>query len=146
MDDYLKYWRVIRQYVKVKYGLTQSDLDVLMFIYTEKYFPKARFDEFARIVSWDADRFKRLKEKGWIESFRKYDPHTNTRAIYQISPDGKRVVQSIYRMLKGEEMPIAPKYNPMFKGNAKYMSKVYRNSIRELNAYLKQQQQRPSPE
>jgi hypothetical protein len=145
MDDYLKYWRVIRQYIKVKYGLTQSDLDMLMFIYTEKYFSKARFDEFSRIVSWDADRFKRLKENGWIESFRKYDPHTNTRAIYQISPDGKRVVQSIYRMLKGEEMPITPKYNPMFKNNAKYMSKVYRNSIRELNSYLKQQQ-RPSHE
>lgn len=145
MDDYLKYWRVIRQYIKTKYGLTQSDLDMLMFIYTEKYFSKARFDEFSRIVSWDADRFKRLKENGWIESFRKYDPHTNTRAIYQISPDGKRVVQSIYRMLKGEEMPITPKYNPMFKNNAKYMSKVYRNSIRELNAYLKQQQ-RPSHE
>jgi hypothetical protein len=140
MDDYLKYWRVIRQYIKVKYGLTQSDLDMLMFIYTEKYFSKARFDEFSRIVSWDADRFKRLKENGWIESFRKYDPRTNTRAIYQISPDGKRVVQSIYRMLKGEEMPITPKYNPMFKNNAKYMSKVYRNSIRELNSYLKQQQ------
>lgn len=143
MDDYLKYWRVIRQYIKVKYGLTQSDLDMLMFIYTEKYFSKARFDEFSRIVSWDADRFKRLKENGWIESFRKYDPRTNTRAIYQISPDGKRVVQSIYRMLRGEEMPITPKYNPMFKSNAKYMSKVYRNSIRELNSYLKQQQ-RPS--
>lgn len=143
MDDYLKYWRVIRQYIKTKYGLTQSDLDMLMFIYTEKYFSKARFDEFSRIVSWDADRFKRLKENGWIESFRKYDPRTNTRAIYQISPDGKRVVQSIYRMLKGEEMPITPKYNPMFKSNAKYMSKVYRNSIRELNSYLKQQQ-RPS--
>ena len=145
MDDYLKYWRVIRQYIKVKYGLTQSDLDMLMFIYTEKYFSKARFDEFSRIVSWDADRFKRLKENGWIESFRKYDPHTNTRAIYQISPDGKRVVQSIYRMLKCEEMPITPKYNPMFKNNANYMSKVYRNSIRELNSYLKQQQ-RPSHE
>lgn len=143
MDDYLKYWRVIRQYIKTKYGLTQSDLDMLMFIYTEKYFSKARFDEFSRIVSWDADRFKRLKENGWIESFRKYDPRTNTRAIYQISPDGKRVVQSIYRMLRGEEMPITPKYNPMFKNNAKYMSKVYRNSIRELNSYLKQQQ-RPS--
>jgi hypothetical protein len=145
MDDYLKYWRVIRQYIKVKHGLTQSDLDMLMFIYTEKYFSKARFDEFSRIVSWDADRFKRLKENGWIESFRKYDPRTNTRAIYQISPDGKRVVQSIYRMLKGEEMPITPKYNPMFKSNAKYMSKVYRNSIRELNSYLKQQQ-RPARE
>jgi len=146
MDDYLKYWRVIRQYIKTKHGLTQSDLDMLMFIYTEKYFSKARFDEFSRVVSWDADRFKRLKENGWIESFRKYDPHTNTRAIYQISPAGKRVVSSIYKMLKGEEMPTNPQINPMFKNNAKYMSKVYRNSIREMNMGLKQQQQRHAPE
>jgi len=146
MDDYLKYWRVIRQYIKTKHGLTQSDLDMLMFIYTEKYFSKARFDEFSRVVSWDADRFKRLKENGWIESFRKYDPHTNTRAIYQISPAGKRVVRSIYKMLKGEEMPTNPQINPMFKNNAKYMSKVYRNSIREMNMGLKQQQQRHAPE
>lgn len=146
MDDYLKYWRVIRQYIKTKHGLTQSDLDMLMFIYTEKYFSKARFDEFSRVVSWDADRFKRLKEDGWIESFRKYDPHTNTRAIYQISPAGKRVVSSIYKMLRGEEMPTNPQINPMFKNNAKYMSKVYRNSIREMNMGLKQQRQRHAPE
>ena len=42
-DDYLKYWKVIRQYVKVKYELTQSDLDMLLFLYSEKYFDRAKF-------------------------------------------------------------------------------------------------------
>ena len=37
-EDYLKYWRVIRQFTKIKYGLTQSDLDMLFFLYSEKYF------------------------------------------------------------------------------------------------------------
>ena len=37
-DDYMKYWRVIRQFAKVKYELTQSDLDMMFFLYSEKYF------------------------------------------------------------------------------------------------------------
>ena len=47
-DDYLKYWRVIRQFVKIKYELTQADLDVLLFLYSEKYFDKNKFEEYRR--------------------------------------------------------------------------------------------------
>jgi hypothetical protein len=39
-NDYLKYWRVIRYYIKNKYGLTQADLDILLFLYSEQYFTK----------------------------------------------------------------------------------------------------------
>ena len=52
-DDYLKYWRVIRQFVKVKYNLSQSDLDILLFLYSEKYFDRGKFDEFDNILGWD---------------------------------------------------------------------------------------------
>jgi len=146
MDDYLKYWRVIRQYIKTKHGLTQSDLDMILFMRTEGYFSKADFDDFVRVVSWDEKRFKRLLADGWIESFRKYDPHKNTRALYNLSPKAKKMVSSIYKMLSGEEMPVRQESNPMFRKNAKYMSKVYRNAIREMNSRLRQQQQRHAPE
>jgi hypothetical protein len=113
---------------------------------TEGYFSKAQFDDFVRVVSWDEKRFKRLLADGWIESFRKYDPHTNTRALYNLSPKAKKMVSSIYKMLSGEEMPTKQDSNPMFKNNAKYMSKVYRNAVREMNSRLRQQQQRHAPE
>ena len=51
-SDYLKYWRVIRQYVKVRYGLNQADLDMLLFLYSEKYFGKDKFQEFNELLSW----------------------------------------------------------------------------------------------
>lgn len=76
MDDYLKYWKVIRQYVKIKYGLNQADLDMLLFLHSEAYFNKDKFDEFTRVVGWDSKRFKRMLKDGWLESFRKTDPHT----------------------------------------------------------------------
>lgn len=140
MDDFLKYWRVIRQYTKVKHGLTQSDLDILFFLYSEKYFSKAKFEEFDLIISWEEDRFKRLKAQGWIESFRAYNTHTNTRAIYQLSMKAKRVVSSVYKMLKGQEMPTTPDANPMFKSNAGYMNKRYRRAVTQMNAELRQRQ------
>ena len=41
-NDYLKYWRVIRYFVKAKYGLSTADLEVLLFLYSEKYFGKGK--------------------------------------------------------------------------------------------------------
>ena len=65
-NDYLKYWRVIRYFIKAKYNLTQGDLDVVLFLNSEGYFDKAKFDEFDELLSWDEGRFKRLLRDGWI--------------------------------------------------------------------------------
>ena len=37
-NDYLKYWRVIRYFIKAKYGLSQAELDVILFLKSEGYF------------------------------------------------------------------------------------------------------------
>ena len=42
-NDYLKFWRVIRYYMKAKHGLSQVDLDILLFLYSEGYFGQADF-------------------------------------------------------------------------------------------------------
>jgi hypothetical protein len=44
-DDFLKYWRVIRFYVKRKYKINTEELDVLLFLYSEEYFNKDKFDK-----------------------------------------------------------------------------------------------------
>lgn len=55
-SDYLKYWRVIRNYVKVKYKLSQSDLDMLLFLYSESYFDRQKFKEFNAVLGWEKDK------------------------------------------------------------------------------------------
>ena len=40
-NDYLKYWRVVRYFIKIKYGISTGELDMLLFLYSEKYFGKA---------------------------------------------------------------------------------------------------------
>jgi hypothetical protein len=67
--DYLKFWRVIRYYVKSKHKLSQADLDIILFLYSESYFGREKFDEFAELVSWDKQRFGRLLKDKWFEFY-----------------------------------------------------------------------------
>ena len=127
-SDYLKYWRVIRQFIKSKYGLTQADLDMLLFLYTEDYFSKDKFQEFNELLSWDVTRFDRLRRDKWIEVFRKH--MGKRKALYTLSYKTKRMIDSLYKKLNGEEIPTSPSKNPMFKRNVKYSDKVYRNFMK----------------
>ncbi|MFN5250213.1 MAG: hypothetical protein ACK5DE_04145 [Bacteroidota bacterium] len=135
--DYLKFWRVIRYYVKAKHKLSQADLDIILFLYSEGYFGQDSFEKFVELVSWDINRFKRLKREGWIELFRKRSG--KKRALYQLSYKATRLVLDIYRKLNGEEIPVSKSANPMFLKNVSYNDKVYRNMILEMNAYNRAQ-------
>lgn len=142
-NDYLKYWKVIRHFFKVKYGLTQPDLDMLLFLYSEKYFSRDKFFEYNNILSWDSRRFSRLMKEGWIEIFRERDGRKKT--LYGVSYKTTRVIDSLYKKLNGEEIPTSLAANPMFLKNVKYTDKVYRNMILQMNEAIRQQQ-RHAPE
>jgi hypothetical protein len=144
-NDYLKFWRVIRYYMKSKHGLSQVDLDIILFLYSEGYFGKDRYDEFAELVSWEVGRFARLMKDGWIERFRRRTPHR--KALYQLTYKATRLVLDIYRKLNGEEIPTSLSANAMFLRNVSYNDKVYRNMIIEMNAYQRANKyRRPTPE
>jgi hypothetical protein len=142
-SDYLKYWRVIRYYMKSKYSLTQADLDMLLFLYSEKYFNKDKFEEFDRLLSWDEDRFNRLRKEGWIEVFRKYSKSTKQKALYQISRKGRMAITHMYKKLNGEEIPTSQSNNSMFAKKVSYSDKRYKEFIIKMNSDLRQQ--RPQP-
>lgn len=139
-EDYLKYWRVIRQWVKVRYNLTQCDLDLLLFLYSEKYFGRDKFDEYNTLLIWDTNRFFRLQQDGWIEKFR--NRVGKRKALYRLPIKTTRMIQSIYRKLSGEEIPVSPSQNKMFAKNVSYTDKRYRDMIIEMNALIKQQRHR----
>ena len=135
--DYLKYWRVVRYFIKAKYGIGTSDLDLLLFLYSETYFSKDKFNEFDELLSWEENRFDRLLRDGWISVFRKRSG--KTKALYEISYKGRRMIGSMYDKLNGVLIPEGKSTNPMFLAGASYQDKVYRNMIKEMNAFIKQQ-------
>ena len=138
--DYLKYWRVIRYFIKAKYSLTQGDLDMLLFLNSEKYFSKDKFEEFDELLSWDTDRFDRLLRDKWIVVFRKRVGKNKT--LYGLSYKTTRLINSIYKKLSGEEIPTSLSGNPMFAKNVSYTDKVYRNFIKSMNKFIRQQRHR----
>ena len=134
-SDYLKFWRIIRYYVKAKHELSQADLDIILFLYSESYFGKEKFEQYVELVSWDKERFTSLHTRKWIETFRRRG--TDGRSLYCLSDKAKLVVRDIYRKLEGEEIPTSLSNNPMFFKNVCYTDKVYRNMILEMNAYYR---------
>tara|TARA_R100001244_G_scaffold123902_1_gene93614 strand:- start:118 stop:564 length:447 start_codon:yes stop_codon:yes gene_type:complete len=143
VNDCLKYWRVIRYFIKAKYGLTTADLDMLLFLYSEDIFSKEKFKEFNNILSWDVIRFNRLLRDGWIEVFLRKQKKYKT--LYGVSFKTQRVINSIYKKLSGEEIPTSLSSNPMFAKNVKFSDTVYKKMIIEMNASIRQQR-RLSPE
>jgi hypothetical protein len=139
--DYLKFWKVIREYFKVRHNLSQADLDMLLYLYSERYFNITTFKQYEKIFVWDKHRFYRLIHEGWIELFaskQKGRPAMRSKALYCLSYKAKRMINSIYKKLEGEEIPETMCNNPMFKKNVRFSDKVYRNMIITMNEELKQ--------
>ena len=143
-NDYLKYWRVVKYYVKAKYGISQAELEMLLFLKSESYFNKDRFLEFNQVFSWNKNRFADLLRDGWIEVFRKGSgPRKN---LYQLSHKAKKMIDVVYKKLNGEEIATHENFNPMFKRNVSYNDKVYRNMIISMNDEIKQMKLKKSLE
>ena len=133
--DYLKYWRVIRYWVKAKYKIGTPDIDMLLFLYSEDIFNKTKFNEFEELMSWDVNRFDQLLKNGWVHVWRKKRGKETT--LYELTYKAKRLVNLIYRKLNGEEIGEDHRTNPLFMKDASFMDKVYRQSIIKINEEIK---------
>jgi len=143
-NDYLKYWKVIKQWAKASYGLSSADIEMMLFLYSEGLFTRPQFDEFEEIMSWDKLRFQKLLKEKWVIVWR--EKIGKESRLYELGFKGKRMVSSIYRKLNMEEtISESPYRNPIFKNNTKYSNKVYRKIIKEMNKTIRQQQ-RHAPE
>jgi hypothetical protein len=110
-------------------------MDMMLFLYSEQYFNKAKFDKFNNVMSWDRRRFDDLLKKGWIEIFRKRVG--NKATLYKLSHKANRMVNDMYKKLNGDEISEDPKYNPLYRKNTRYINKVYRNIITEMNQEIR---------
>tara|TARA_R100001509_G_scaffold162557_2_gene134468 strand:- start:551 stop:997 length:447 start_codon:yes stop_codon:yes gene_type:complete len=135
--DYLKYYRVIRYFFCAKYNISYPDLELLFFLYSEKYFKRKDFDNYASLYSWDDNRFYRLTNAGWIDTFKRHK--SGNKVIYKVSYKAVKMIDSFYKKLAGEEIPESPSSNPLFLKNVKYTDKVYRKMIKDMNEFIRQQ-------
>lgn len=136
-NDYLKYWKTVKQWAKAKYNLTTSQIELMLFLYSEGLFTKDQFEEFKEIMSWDRAMFFNMLKEEWIVKFR--ERKGNQATLYELGWKGKRVCAAIYRVLNKEEIISEDRRrNPMFKKNINYGNKIYRKMILKMNKEIKE--------
>lgn len=136
-SDFLKWWRVIRRYTCIRYELTEPDLDILLYLYSEGLFDYWTFTEYANCFGWDRHRFSRLKENKWIHVWTK--KKETEYKLYEVTRHGRHVCGNLYKMLNYQmEIPENPTNNPVAK-RRRYSDKVLLLSIKKFNEEVRKQ-------
>ena len=128
--NYLKYWRIVRYYAKKRYGLSTSELEMMLFFYDEPVFTRTQFLEFCSTMSWNKSRFKEMVDRDIIRLWR--DGKYQVSNLYELTFTSKRICNLVYKKLAGEEINDDPEKNKIMKGQS-YSDKMYRQMIDKMN-------------
>ena len=127
----LKYYRLTRKWACKTYGLTDADLELLIYLDHKGRFPRNEFIEGAYTYSWDKKRWEKLRSAGWIEVWRHRNRKSIKYSIFKTSFKCSQLVSRIYRILLGEEdMPTSER--SIFYNNKSYTDKVYNKAIDDM--------------
>ena len=129
----LKHYRIIRRWACRNNGLSDADLELLIYLDCIGLFNRLDFIDGAYSYSWDNRRWARLKADDWINVFAKRNRTTTKSNVYKVSFKGKQLINRMYRIMLGEEdIPTSTKRNVIMKGK-RYSDKVLIKSIKNVN-------------
>lgn len=131
--NFLKYYRVVRYYIKKKYDITLMELDMILYLYDMPFFRKEDFNYYGNTMSWDKKRFYEMIKKGLIKEWRPGKEQYAKAKMYELSHKAKSICSLTYKKLLQEEIISENAVsNPIFKKES-YMDKVYKNVIEKMN-------------
>lgn len=128
--EFLKHWRVVRYLIKQQYNISQEELELLLFLYSEGRFTKDDFEWYTAIVPWNPKRFKKLKDEGWIKSWG--SNYKKRRAVYCLTHKAKLMCARVYRLLLEEEAFPMSERNPV-SSPKRYMEWRYKRAMEDIN-------------
>tara|TARA_R110000803_G_scaffold99472_1_gene167548 strand:- start:3930 stop:4412 length:483 start_codon:yes stop_codon:yes gene_type:complete len=129
--NFLKYWRVVRYYIKRKYDISAAELDMLLYLYDLPYFKKSDFNYYGSVMSWDKKRFIAMKRKDLI---REWQRPGNQASLFELTSLGKTICRSTYKKLLGDEgISEFAQNNPVFKKET-FSDKMYSELIKKMNS------------
>jgi hypothetical protein len=127
----LKYYRLTRKWVCKTYGLNDADLELLIYLDCKGRFTRQGFIDGSYTMSWDKNRWERLKRDGWIETWRHRNRTTIMYSIFKTSFKCSQIISRVYRILLGEEdLPTSER--SVFYNNKSYTDKVYNKAIDDM--------------
>ncbi len=129
----LKHYRIIRRWACRNNGLSDADLELLIYFDCLDLFTKHDFEIGTYAYSWDNKRWNRLLKEGWIVVWRNRNRTTQKYNIYKVSFKCKQLISRMYRIMLGEEdIPTSEKRNSIMRGKT-YTDKVLQAAINNVN-------------
>lgn len=127
----LKYYRIVRKWACKTYGLTDADLELMIYLDHKGRFTRNEFIDGVYTYSWDKKRWEKLRSSGWIEVWRHRNRTSIKYSIFKTSFKCSQLVSRIYRVLLGEE-DIPTSDRSVFYNNKSYTDKVYNKAIDDM--------------
>ena len=129
----LKHYRIIRKWACKNNGLTDAELELLIYLDCIGLFTKHDFEIGTYSYSWNNRRWAKLKQNDWIVVWRNRNRTTQKYNIYKVSFKGQQLISRMYRIMLGEEdIPTSVRRNKIMKGDS-YINKVLQTSINNVN-------------
>ena len=127
----LKYYRLIRKWACKTYNLKDADLELLLYLDCKVRFTRNEFIDGSYTMSWDKNRWERLRRNNWIEVWRHRNRTTIKYSIYKTSFKCSQLISRIYRIMLGQEdLPTSER--SVFYENKSYTDKVYNKAIDDM--------------
>ena len=127
----LKYYRLGRKWACKTYRLNDADLELLIYLDCKNRFTRNEFIDGSYTMSWDKNRWERLRRDGWIEVWRHRNRTTIKYSIYKTSFKCSQLISRIYRIMLGQEdLPTSER--SVFYENVSYTDKVYNKAIDDM--------------
>lgn len=123
-----KYYRLVRKWACKTYNLTDAELELLIALDCIGRFTRQEFIEGTYTMSWNKQRWDKLRKEGWIETWRHRNRTTIKYSIFKTSFKCSQLISRIYRILLAEEDLPTSERSVFFK-NKSYTDKVFNAAI-----------------
>jgi hypothetical protein len=79
-----KYYRLVRKWACKTYGLTDADLELLIYLDCKGRFTRNDFIDGTYTMSWDKNRWEKLRRNEWIEVWRHRNRTTIKYSVFKV--------------------------------------------------------------
>ena len=129
----LKHYRIIRKWACKNDGLTDAELELLIYLDCIDLFTKKDFEIGVYSFSWNNRRWSKLLQNDWIQVWRYRNRTTQKYNIYKVSFKGKQLISRMYRIILGhDDIPTSERRNKLIAGDT-YTDKVLTHAIYNVN-------------
>ena len=114
-----------------QHNLTDADLELLIYLDCKDRFTRQEFIDGVYTMSWDKNRWERLRREGWIDTWRHRNRTTIKYSVFKTSVKCQQLISRIYRILLAQE-DLPQSSRSTFYKNKTYTDKVFNKAIDDM--------------